>query len=69
MCAPEQLFWGESCSFRLVRWGGAASERVADGEDTEPAERVEREEDEDGEGDQGVHHLGDEVGVVERKQL
>ena len=57
MCAPEQLFWSEGGSFCLVRWCGAASEGVADGEDAETAEGVQCEQDEDGEGDQGVHHL------------
>ena len=55
--SPEQLFWSECGSLRLVSWGGAAAEGVADGEDAQPAERVQREQDEDGEGDQGVHHL------------
>ena len=60
MFQPEQLFRSERSSFCLVGWGGAASERVADREDSEAAERVQREQDEDGEGHQGVHHLEEE---------
>ena len=54
---PEELFWRESCLICLVRRGGTTPERVADGEDTEPAEGVQGEEDEDGQGDEAPHHL------------
>ena len=54
---PEKLFWSEGGRIRLVRRGGAAPERVTDGEHAEAAEGVQREQDEDGQWDQGVHHL------------
>ena len=54
---PEELFRSECGRVRLVCRGGAAPERVTDGEHAEAAEGVQREQDEDGERDQGVHHL------------
>ena len=51
------MFWCESGLIRLVGRGRATSERIADGEDAQPAEGVEGEEDEDGEGDEAPHHF------------
>ena len=54
---PEQLFWCESGLVSLVCRSGTTSERIADGEDAQPAEGVQGEEDEDGQGDEAPHHL------------
>ena len=51
------MFWCESGLVRLVSRGGTTSERIADGEDAQPAEGVEGEEDEDGQGDEAPHHF------------
>ena len=51
------MFWCESGLVHLVGRGGTTSERIADGEDAQPAEGVEGEEDEDGEGDEAPHHF------------
>ena len=51
------MFWCESGLVRLVCRSGTTSERIADGEDAQPAEGVQGEEDEDGQGDEAPHHL------------
>ena len=57
MSLPKKLFWCERCCFCLICRCGAAAERVADGEDSKPAEGIQSEEDEDSQGDQGIHDL------------
>ena len=56
-CLPEQLFWCESCLVSLVSRGGTTPERIADGEDAQPAEGVQGEEDEDRQRDEAPHHF------------
>ena len=56
-CLPEQLFWCESCLVSLVSRGGTTPERIADGEDAQPAEGVQGEEDEDRQRDETPHHF------------
>ena len=54
---PEQLFWCESGLVSLVCRSGTTSERIADGEDAQPAEGVQGEEDEDRQRDEAPHHF------------
>ena len=54
---PEQLFWCESCLIHLVGRSGTTPERIADGEDAQPAEGVQGEEDEDRQRDEAPHHF------------
>ena len=56
-CLPEQLFWCESCLVSLVSRGGTTPERIADGEDAQPAEGVQGEEDEDRQRDETPHYF------------
>ena len=51
------MFWCESGLIRLVCRGRATSERIADGEDAQPAEGVQGEEDEDRQRDEAPHHF------------
>ena len=51
------MFWCESGLVSLVCRSGTTSERIADGEDAQPAEGVQGEEDEDRQGDEAPHHL------------